>query len=594
MPPSALPPALRTVQPRPAATRTRARARSAVAVVSGLACTAVATGALTAPEPASAGSAAAPAQPNVVLVVADDLGWGDVSAGPTNRNSGSTFNETPVFDRLAAEGIAFDNAYTGPNCAPSRASLLTGLYPPRPTHNIYTIRSLNRGGPDTMLRGTHQGLPSGAEALPAQAETVAEVLQDSGYRTGWVGKFDVTERAEQIVTEMGFDENLGGGASGYARQYHATDGVFDPSVGEGLNAYAAPYTEEYVAHNVRPFSGEMSREEIGVLVGTEKHVTDAVTDATIDLIDRSASQPFLTVVGDYAVHSPVNANQARADLLAKYEGKAIPGVGAKTSSYAALVEGFDQGLGRIVEHLRTTADPRNPGHRLSDNTIVVVTSDNGGNPIASNGALRGNKGALREGGIRVPMVVWSDNPDLVDGGRVVSTPVHAVDFLPTLTSLAQHRWQVRTDGRDLSTLWADRSAAWKPRPLFWHHPGYVDSNGGSQKPESVIRSGPWKLVYDYETGTSDLFDLRGDLDESTDLVRRKPRIATNLAGQLQRWLDRVDAPLATIRTSDDRVRVTFQGRAYADGRVTRYRKPTRLVFRKRAELPMFVGSLTRR
>ncbi|MEU6078392.1 sulfatase-like hydrolase/transferase [Micromonospora sp. NPDC047074] len=559
----------------------------AAAATATLGCTALAaTGTAAAPTgPPAAPSR--PGQPNIVFVLADDLGWADVSTGRTNKGSGSGYHATRTVDRLAAEGIAFDNAYGGPNCVPTRAALLTGLYAPRPTNNLYLVGDLDRGGDDTLLDGPPQGLPDGDDALPGEAYTVGEALRDAGYATGYVGKFHVTRTAEQITTDFGFEENLGGSNSGHASQYHAIDGNFNNSVAPALDRFAADYTQQYVDQNIKPHSHGVAEPTLDALVGTDKHVTDAVTDATIDFIDRHKQQPFFTWLSNYAVHTPIGDKQARADLLTKYQAKpAVPGHPAD-ASYAALLEGLDQGLARIVAHLETTPDPRNPGHPLADNTIVVFTSDNGGTPNADNGWLSGYKGELREGGLRVPAVVWSGNERLVDGGVIDSTPIHAVDYLPTFARLAGADLPrgLRPDGVDLSGIWRNRNAEQGARPLFWHLPGYLVSGVRNQHPETMIRSGPWKLSYDYETRDWDLYHLDSDIGETTDLATTYPNVTRRLGDRLLRWLDDVDAPLATLRAGKAPITVTFQGTAYADGKLTRYGAPTRLTFQPGDEVP---------
>jgi arylsulfatase A-like enzyme len=561
---------------------------SVAAMTAALACSAlVATPpSAAAPDP----NASAPGQPNVVLVVADDLGWADLSTGRTNRGSGNPYNETPAIDRLAEEGVAFDNAYAGPNCVPTRAALLTGLYAPRPTNNLYLVGDLDRGGDTPMLDGPDQGLPNGDDALPGTAYTVGEALRDSGYSTGYVGKFHVTETAAQIVTDFGFEENLGGSSSGHASQYHAEDGRFNDSVGPELDRFAADYTQEYVDANVRPYSDGVDDAVLDDLVGTDKHVTDALADATIDFIDRNADEPFFTWVSDYAVHSPTGDRQARGDLLAKYRAKAPVAGHPADASYSALVEGLDQGVARVLEHLETTPDPRNPGHPLADNTVVVFTSDNGGTASADNGPLRGYKGELREGGLRVPLIAWSGNVGLVDGGAVDSTPVHGVDILPTFAALARAELprDLTPDGVDLSVIWRHEEAELGARSLFWHLPGYLIAGVRDQRPQSVVRSGRWKLVYSYETRSWDLFDLERDIGETTDLAATRPDVTTRLGLRLARWLEDVDAPLATLREGHEPIKVDFQGTAYADRTITRYDRVTILRFTTGDEVPLLL------
>jgi arylsulfatase A-like enzyme len=563
---------------------------SVAALTTALACSALAATPASAEAPGQAPGAGGPGQPNIVFVVADDLGWADLSTGRTNKGSGNPYNETPTVDRLAEEGVAFDNAYAGPNCVPTRAALLTGLYAPRPTNNLYLVGDLDRGGNDTLLDGPDQGLPNGDDALPGEAYTVGEALRDAGYATGYVGKFHVTETAAQITTDFGFEENLGGSSSGHASQYHAQDGQFNDSIGPELDTFAADYTQEYVDENIKPYSHGVDDAVLDGLVGTDKHVTDALADATIDFIDRNAEEAFFTWVSDYAVHSPTGDKQARRDLLAKYRAKAPVDGHPANASYSALVEGLDQGLARVLAHLETTPDPRNPGHPLADNTVVVFTSDNGGTPNADNGLLSGYKGELREGGLRVPLVAWSGNERLVDGGAIDSTPVHGVDILPTFAALAGAGLPrgVTPDGVDLSGIWRNEDAELGARNLFWHLPGYLISGVRDQRPQSVVRSGKWKLVYSYETQDWDLFDLERDIAETTDVADSHPDVTKRLGLRLVRWLDNVDAPLATLRDGREPITVSFQGTAYADLEISHYDEVTDLTFGAGDEVPLLL------
>lgn len=527
----------------------------------------------------AAQSQAPPTQPNILFVLADDLGWSDLGGPRTSLGNPNGFNETPAIDELAQEGMAFPDAYACINCAPTRAALLTGLYAPRPANNIYAVDDLNRGGDDTMLVGPPQARPDGDVSLPDEAVTVAETLQDAGYATGYVGKFHITRTAAEVTASHGFDENWGGTHAGAPARYHARDGVFaHPSIGLELDRYAADYTQEYVDANIKPYTHGVPESAVDALVGTDKHVTDALADATIDFVDRHDDEPFFTWMSEYAVHSPVGDAQARRDLLAKYQAKS-PGPGPSKASYAALAEGLDQSVARVIDHLETTPDPRNPGHPLADNTLVIFTSDNGGRTDlgAYNGPLKGQKGELDEGGVRVPFIAWSGNPGLVDGGTINRSRINGTDLYPTLAGLARADLPegIPFDGHSLRGTFADGDRV--DRPRFAHLPGYLINAGRDQRPQSVIWSDRWKLVYDYETRDWDLFDLRDDIGERADLADARPARVQDLGNRLVRWLDSVDAPLATLREGREPLELTVSGTTYADGQVTKRRGDTFVV-----------------
>ena len=528
---------------------------------------------LAAPAPAAAHDGATPPapRPNVVFVLADDLGWSDLSTGRTNLGSPSDYNETPALDRLADEGVAFDNAYACLNCAPSRAALMSGVYAARPQNNIFAVDNLDRGGPDPLLDGADEGDATGDIVLPASTTTVAETLQKAGYATGYMGKFHITKSPEDVTAVHGFDENFGGSHAGNATAYHAANGQFNNSIAPSLDRFAGDYTKEYVEDNIAPYSHGVSQAQLDALVGTDKHVSDAVGDATLDFIDRHKSTPFFAWMSEYAVHSPVGDQQARDDLLAKYKSKA-PGATPSKASYAALAEGLDQTVARLRQHLETTADPRNPGHPLADNTIVIFSSDNGGRKDlgAYNGPLKGQKGELSEGGVRVPFVAWSANPRLVAGHRTVSSPINGTDLYPTLAGLAGAKLPagVPFDGTDLDNAIAHGAAVHRPR--FAHMPGYLVEGGRDQRPQSSVRDGRWKLLYSYEDQSWQLYDLVADIGEEQDLSASRPELVDRLGHELIRWLDRTDAPLATLSAGKTPLRLTVDGTTYSEDRTHHY------------------------
>lgn len=529
-------------------------------------------------------------QPNVLFIMADDLGWSDLGGPRTNLGNPSGFNETPAIDQLAEEGMAFPDAYACINCAPTRAALLTGLYAPRPANNIYAVDDLNRGGDDTLLVGPAQARPDGDVSLPAEAVTVAETLQDAGYATGYVGKFHITRTAAEVTATHGFDENWGGTHAGAPARYHARDGAFaHPSIGPELDQYAADYTQAYVDENIKPYTHGVPDSAVDGLVGTDKHVTDALADATIDFIDHHEDGPFFTWMSEYAVHSPVGNAQARSDLLAKYQAKAA-GPGPSGPSYAALAEGLDQSVARVIDHLESTPDPRNSGHPLADNTVVIFTSDNGGRTDlgAFNGPLKGQKGELDEGGVRVPFIAWSGNPALVDGGTINRSRINGTDLYPTLAALARTELPegIPFDGRSLRGTFADGDRL--DRPRFAHLPGYLIAGGRDQRPQSVIWSDRWKLVYDYETQDWALYDLSADVGEQVDRASARPERVEDLGNRLIRWLHSVDAPLATLRDGQDPVELTISGTTYSDGQNTRRRGET-VVVEPGDELPLVLA-----
>ena len=537
--------------------------------------------------------------PNIVFIMADDLGWADTSTGLTNFNDPSDFYETPTLERIASQGMAFTNAYAMQNCAPTRTALLSGAYAHRSTNNVYQVGSLNRGGGNTLLVGPSQGTPNGNDALPTSTITYAETLQAAGYSTAYVGKFHVTNSANEITASHGFDQNFGGGTEGFPGGSYFANAArteFPASqVTSGLDTYAANYTQQYVNDHIKPYATDLASQEasIDALVGTRKHLTDASADATIDFISNNINDPFFVQYSAHAVHTPIGDNQARPDLLTKYQGK-TPGAEDSDASYAALIEGLDQSVGRIVDYLENTQDPNNPGQTLDQNTIVIFYSDNGGTLDQSNNSvLKGQKGELDEGGIRVPMIAWSGNSALVDGGKVSDEVVMPVDFYSTFASLggAALPNQVN-DGVDLSGVFADADATTGRESVFWHLPGYLIGGGRDQRPQSVIQKRvgetDWKLMYNYEDQSVELYNLDTDLDESNNLAGTEGEILDELIIELAQWLEDTDAPLATLRQGQMTLDVT--GSVFMNGEITTFDNPTELTIQAGQEVPLVLGT----
>ncbi|MDO5971719.1 LamG-like jellyroll fold domain-containing protein [Flavivirga aquimarina] len=507
--------------------------------------------------------------PNVIVIIADDMGWSQVSTGLTNLNNPSDFFETPNLETLASGGISFPYGYVnGSNCAPTRAALLSGQYASRATNNIFAVDNLNRGGNSTLLVGPDNGLPSGVDELPKEAITLAETMKTAGYATVHLGKYHVgeneaTDVSDNAATDQGFDVNYGGGTKGNPGDYFASNSgvpyTFGSNIGPELDAYAEPYTTA----ESNMLAGDTS------LTGTAKHVTDALADAAMDFIDTNINSPFFMHFSNFAIHGPFNPSDARPDLRAKYEAKAISDPSSmghdRKPGQAALAEGMDQTIGRLINYLKTTADPRNPGNMLSENTLVYFISDNGGAVHSDDaGPLRGMKGEWYEGGIRSVSIVWSEAPWLVNKGTVNTTPIVGFDIYPTCVEVAGgtlpgggydidgvSHWQMLTNGTALS-----RDA------LYWHYPGYLIDSNRDARPVSIIRKGDYKLIYNYETTSYELYDLINDISEATNLLAGSPDLAiltigNDMSTDLQNHLINISAPLPTYRSNGETVDLPY-------------------------------------
>ncbi len=294
--------------------------------------------------------------PNVLLILTDDQGWGDISA------HGNAVIETPVLDALAKSGTTFDRFFVSPVCAPTRAALLTGRYP---------------------LRGGVHGVTRGAETLAADEVTLAEVFRGAGYATGCFGKWHNGAHFPHDPNGQGFDEFLGFCAG------HWND-----------------YFDTRLQHNQ-------------AMIETKGYITDVLTDAAIRFMDRHRSAPFLCYVPLNTPHSPFQVPDTRFE---KYRAKGLSPIEACVS---AMVENIDANVGRMLEYL--------DDYGMADETIVIFLTDNGPNTDRFNGGMRGRKGSVHEGGVRVPFFVrW---PGKVRAGRTVTEPAMHIDVLPTLVDL---------------------------------------------------------------------------------------------------------------------------------------------------------------
>jgi arylsulfatase A-like enzyme len=440
--------------------------------------------------------AAAPAggRPNFVIIYIDDLGWKDAGF------QGSTYYETPNLDRLARQGLVFTNAYANaPNCAPSRACLLSGQYPPR--HGIYTVGSSERG--PAQLR---KWIPvANQTVLKPQAVTIAEALKPAGYVSAAVGKWHLGSYPRTGPAAQGFDVSVGGGPEGHAKSHFSPYGIVELQDGP---------KGEYLA--------------------------DRLTSEAIRFITANTSRPFFLYLPHYAVHTPL---EARKELIEKYRKKK-PSQGQEIPEYAAMIESTDQGIGRIVETLEKLG--------LTSRTVVFFLSDNGGfAQVTSMGPLRGSKGTIYEGGIRVPMIVsW---PGTVPPGRVTDIPVSGIDVYPTILEMAgvhQPRAYI-LDGDSLLPILSG-SGLLPPRAIFWHFPVYLEPDSGRRGPWkttpcSAVRQGDWKLIEFFEDGRLELYNLKDDIGEKHNLAQTLPDRANELHRVLLDWRASTHAPVPTIR-----------------------------------------------
>ncbi len=447
--------------------------------------------------------------PNIVFILADDLGWNDLS------NEGSAYYETPHIDRLAAGGMKFTRGYAACQvCSPSRASILTGAYPTR--HGITTFIG-DRSGEAWRTRNRHDSHlpPEYARNLPAEEITLAEALRDAGYATFFAGKWHLGSEGSW-PTDHGFAINKGGWDGGSPR-----GGFFAPW--NNPNLPSGPDGES---------------------------LTLRLANETASFIEANRDKPFLAYLSFYTVHSPI---QTTPELWKKYRDKAeAMGLADKRfifdrrlgvrqvqdcPVYAGMVETMDDAVGIVLAKLEELG--------LEENTIVCFTSDNGGVSSGdafstSNLPLRGGKGRQWEGGIREPFYIKA--PRVVEPGSTSDTPVHGIDWYPTLLELARVNVPVEqtVDGVSLVPLLRGRRIA--DRPLFWHYPHYGNQGG---EPSSIIMRGRWKLIHYHEDGRDELYDIVADIGEQEDLAQQEAARAGELRRELDAWLKATGATMPT-------------------------------------------------
>ena len=425
-------------------------------------------------------AAAYAAPPNIVFVLVDDMGWTDLGC------FGSSFYETPNIDRLATQGMRFTDAYSACTvCSPSRASIMTGQYPARLRITDW-IDGHKR--PFAKLK-----VPDWTIRLSPDIPNLARVLKAAGYATASIGKWHLGDES-CYPEKQGFDVNIGG--------YHRGQ---PPS-------YVSPYKIPTLPDGP---DGEF--------------LTDREAAEAAKFISANRDRPFFLYLPHYAVHTPIGSKDA---VREKYKAKQDKDAPHRNPGYAALIESVDDAMGTILRTLDEL--------QLTENTIVIFTSDNGGLlGCTSNVPLRAGKGSAYEGGVRVPLIVkW---PGAVKPGSVCAAPVIGADWFPTLLAAANLPTPIGhvVDGESLVPL-LKQSGALTRDAIYWHYPHY---HPGGATPYGAIRSGDFRLVEFYEDNRIELYNLKDDIGETRDLAAAMPEKADALRRQLHDWRTRVGAQM---------------------------------------------------
>ena len=442
-------------------------------------------------------------KPNVIFILVDDLGWNDLGY------TGSKFYESPNIDTLSNYSFQFTNAYSAsPVCSPTRASIMTGKHPSRV--NI-TDWIPGNDPKDKPLLG-----PQDLDGLPHEEITIAEELKSSGYNTFYIGKWHLGSEGS-YPEDHGFDINIGG---------------FEK--GSPMGGYYSPYKNPKLSDGPE---GE--------------YLTDRLTNEALGLINnRDARKPFALFLSFYNVHTPIQANLEHVDYFkeklskmndnivrTRGEGEALTRLNQTDAEYASMVYAVDKNLGKLFKTLKD--------NDLYENSLIIFTSDNGGLSTLRRVAptsvypLRAGKGWLYEGGIKIPQLIKL--PGNIEK-EVVDDLTVSYDLFPTILDIAGIRNENEIDGISLIPRLVDKSKIDREN-IYWHFPHY---HGSLWKPGSAIRSGDWKLIFDYESNESKLFNLNDDPGELNDISNLFNKEKERLIIELEKMKKETNANFVSI------------------------------------------------
>lgn len=442
-------------------------------------------------------SSATPEKPNIIFILADDLGYTDVAS------FGSKYYETPNIDKLAAQGMKLTNHHHCQNCQPTRAALMSGQYAPRTS--VYTVGGIGRFEWETRpLRPVDN-----ADKLPLEKQTVAQSLKGAGYVTGLFGKWHLGEDAAHHPAARGFDEAI----VSMGRHF---DFNTNPKVDVPKGAYLA----------------------------------DFLTDKAVDFIRRHKAEPFFLYLPHFGVHSPF---QAKVDLIARFKDKAPVG-GHHDPTYAAMIASVDESVGRVMATLDEL-------QLADNTVLIFASDNGGvggyvregikkAGDVTDNAPLRSGKGSLYEGGTRVPFIVrW---PGVTKAGSSCDVPTVHVDLFPTLAEIGKAAAPEGQplDGESLVPLLRDPAASLRREAIYQHFPGYLGAGTGTWRttPVGLIQSGEWKLMEFFEDGRLELYHLKNDIGEQKNLAAEMPEKAQELKAKMLAWREAVKAPMPTPNT----------------------------------------------
>ncbi len=478
-----------------------------------------------------------PQKPNIILFLVDDMGWQDTSEPFYHERT--PFNElyhTPNMERLAAQGMKFTQAYSHSICSPTRVSLMSGMNAARHRVTNWTLKrnasndakhpTLNM--PDWNVNGMQ---PTDSIENTVHVTPLAQILNDNGYFTIHCGKahFGAIGTPGENPSNLGFNINIAGYAAGAPGSYQGLND-FSSTRSNGGNVWDVPGLEKY--H------------------GKDINLTEALTREAIQALDSATGlgQPFFLYMSHYAVHAPIEEDHR---FIQKYMDKGMNPIEAK---YASMLESMDKSLGDLMDYVRDNG--------LSENTIILFTSDNGGlsavvrggEPHTHNKPLSSGKGSAHEGGIREPMIVsW---PGITKQNSSTDAYLIIEDFFPTILELADindYKTIQKVDGQSFTSILKGTQASTNDRALFWHFPNNWGPTGPGIGASSTIRKGDWKLIYYHTDQSFELFNIPNDIGESMNLAEKEGEIINELAKELGDYLRSVNAQMPSEKLTGKQV-----------------------------------------
>ncbi len=435
-------------------------------------------------------------KPNIVYILADDLGWTDTAT------YGSKYYETPNIDRLATQGLKLTRYHNCQNCQPTRAALMTGQYGPRT--GVYTVGGIGR----FEWEGRPLRPVDNVTELPLDRVTIAQQLKAAGYATAMFGKWHLGNEGEHHPAKRGFDEAI-------------------VSMGKHFDFVTSPKVD----------------------YPKGQYLADFLTDKAVDFIQRHKEVPFYLYLPHFAVHSPHNA---KPELIDRFKPKP-PVAGHNNPTYAAMIASVDESVGRVMKALDEFGLADNTVLIFSSDNGGVGGYERegikGGGSITDNTPLRSGKGSLYEGGIRDPFIVrW---PGVTKPGSTCDVPTIHVDVFPTLLEIAgAPKPQQVLDGESMVALFRDPGASLQREAIYQHFPGYLGAGGGTWRttPVALIEVGDWKLMEFMEDKRAELYNLKADIGEQHNLAAANPEKAKELLDKLHSWQQAIKAPMPTPNT----------------------------------------------